>query len=70
MMDQGLCFLIPEGNNAHLGLIATFIYLYDAFYSPGEGPVPFTYVSPRNATLANFRTDTLPVRRGLPSIAS
>ncbi|KAJ5197273.1 hypothetical protein N7449_007752 [Penicillium cf. viridicatum] len=26
-----------------LGLIAFFIYLFDAFYSPGEGPVPFTY---------------------------
>jgi len=24
-------------------MIAFFIYLFDAFYSPGEGPVPFTY---------------------------
>ena len=24
-------------------MIAVFIYLFDAFYSPGEGPVPFTY---------------------------
>ena len=30
-------------NRAHLGLIAFFIYLFDIFYSPGEGPVPFTY---------------------------
>jgi len=26
-----------------LGLVALFIYLFAAFYSPGEGPVPFTY---------------------------
>ncbi|KAF7947364.1 uncharacterized protein EAE97_004613 [Botrytis byssoidea] len=30
-------------SKAHLGLIATFIYIFAAFYSPGEGPVPFTY---------------------------
>jgi hypothetical protein len=24
-------------------LIAFFVFLFDAFYSPGEGPVPFTY---------------------------
>lgn len=24
-------------------MITFFIYVYDAFYSPGEGPVPFTY---------------------------
>ena len=24
-------------------MIAFFVYLFDAFYSPGEGPVPFTY---------------------------
>ena len=43
LLAAGFCFWIPEGNNARLGLIATFIYLFDAFYSPGEGPVPFTY---------------------------
>ncbi|OCL08590.1 hypothetical protein AOQ84DRAFT_221733 [Glonium stellatum] len=43
LLATGLCFLIPEGSKAHLGLIATFIYLFAAFYSPGEGPVPFTY---------------------------
>lgn len=26
-----------------LGVVAFFIYLFAAFYSPGEGPVPFTY---------------------------
>jgi hypothetical protein len=27
----------------HLALMALFIYLFAIFYSPGEGPVPFTY---------------------------
>ncbi|KAK3048656.1 hypothetical protein LTR09_009965 [Extremus antarcticus] len=43
LLAAGLCFYIPIENAAHLGLIATFVYIYDAFYSPGEGPVPFTY---------------------------
>ena len=35
----------PEGtlNPARLGVVATFIYIFAMFYSPGEGPVPFTY---------------------------
>ncbi|UZJ56265.1 hypothetical protein CBS101457_005585 [Exobasidium rhododendri] len=28
---------------ARLGVVATFIYIFAMFYSPGEGPVPFTY---------------------------
>ncbi|KAI4235958.1 MAG: hypothetical protein L6R40_006326 [Gallowayella cf. fulva] len=43
LLAAGLCFIIPEENRAHLGLIAFFIFLFAAFYSPGEGPVPFTY---------------------------
>jgi MFS family permease len=43
LLACGLCFLIPESSTAHLALVATFIYLFAAFYSPGEGPVPFTY---------------------------
>ncbi|KAK5070395.1 hypothetical protein LTS08_007775 [Lithohypha guttulata] len=43
LLAAGLCFYIPESSTAHLALIALFIYLFDAFYSPGEGPVPFTY---------------------------
>lgn len=38
-----MCFFIPDSSSAHLGLIALFIFLFAAFYSPGEGPVPFTY---------------------------
>ncbi|KAK7525899.1 sugar porter family MFS transporter [Phyllosticta citriasiana] len=43
LLAAGFCFWIPESSDAHLGLIAFFIYLFAAFYSPGEGPVPFTY---------------------------
>ncbi|PGH06335.1 hypothetical protein AJ79_06578 [Helicocarpus griseus UAMH5409] len=43
LLAAGMCFYIPEDNKAHLGLIAFFVYLFCAFYSPGEGPVPFTY---------------------------
>jgi len=43
MLAAGLCSLIPGTGGVHLGLMALFIYIYTAFYSPGEGPVPFTY---------------------------
>ncbi|KAL2003984.1 hypothetical protein VTN02DRAFT_1280 [Thermoascus thermophilus] len=43
LLAAGFCFWIPESSSAHLGLIALFVYLFGAFYSPGEGPVPFTY---------------------------
>lgn len=43
LLAAGLCYLIPSSSSAHLGLMALFIYLFAAFYSPGEGPVPFTY---------------------------
>lgn len=43
LLAAGMCFYIPTSSKAHLGLIALFVFLFDAFYSPGEGPVPFTY---------------------------
>ncbi|KAK2778110.1 hypothetical protein FQN53_001877 [Emmonsiellopsis sp. PD_33] len=43
LLAAGMCFYIPKENDAHIGLIAFFVYLFCAFYSPGEGPVPFTY---------------------------
>lgn len=43
LLAAGLCYLIPESSPAHLGLVALFVFLFAAFYSPGEGPVPFTY---------------------------
>jgi len=41
-----LCAGLIDGKTnptGELGGVALFIYLFAAFYSPGEGPVPFTY---------------------------
>jgi hypothetical protein len=43
LLAAGMVYFIPNTSRAHLGLVTLFIYIYDAFYSPGEGPVPFTY---------------------------
>lgn len=44
LLGAGLCFLIPESAGlVRIGLIAFFIYLFTAFYSPGGGPIPWTY---------------------------
>ncbi|KAJ5735526.1 uncharacterized protein N7483_000651 [Penicillium malachiteum] len=43
LLAAGFCFYIPGTGPAHQGLIALFIFLFAGFYSPGEGPVPFTY---------------------------
>jgi sugar porter (SP) family MFS transporter len=42
LLAAGLCTLVPS-NSVRTGLVALFVYLFAAFYSPGEGPVPFTY---------------------------
>lgn len=43
LLAAGFCFFIPGHSPAHLGMIALFVFVFAAFYSPGEGPVPFTY---------------------------
>ena len=43
LLACGFCFNLPQNSRAYLGLVTFFIYLFAAFYSPGEGPVPFTY---------------------------
>ncbi|KAK7757234.1 hypothetical protein SLS62_000783 [Diatrype stigma] len=45
LLAAGLCTLIPQDTHGSLktALVALFVYLFAAFYSPGEGPVPFTY---------------------------
>ncbi|KAF1816426.1 hypothetical protein P152DRAFT_388925 [Eremomyces bilateralis CBS 781.70] len=46
LLAAGLCYLIEpsvEDSKLRLGLVALFVYLFAAFYSPGEGPVPFMY---------------------------
>lgn len=43
LLAAGMSFYIPSTSSAHLGIIALFVFLFEAFYSPGEGPIPFTY---------------------------
>ncbi|WYZ41060.1 hypothetical protein EsH8_IV_001401 [Colletotrichum jinshuiense] len=42
LLAAGLCTLIAPGIT-RTALVSLFVYLFGAFYSPGEGPVPFTY---------------------------
>lgn len=42
LLAAGFSNLISS-EKTRLGVVAFFIYLFTAFYSPGEGPVPFTY---------------------------
>ncbi|KAK3346139.1 hypothetical protein B0T25DRAFT_269935 [Lasiosphaeria hispida] len=42
LLAAGLCTLLEQGTT-RTALVALFVYLFAAFYSPGEGPVPFAY---------------------------
>ncbi|KIP02928.1 hypothetical protein PHLGIDRAFT_130455 [Phlebiopsis gigantea 11061_1 CR5-6] len=42
LLMTGFAFWIPEGTG-RLAVVALGIYLFGIAYSPGEGPVPFTY---------------------------
>jgi sugar porter (SP) family MFS transporter len=42
LLMTGFAFWIPEGTG-RIAVVALGIYLFDCAYSPGEGPVPFTY---------------------------
>ncbi|OLN96088.1 putative polyol transporter 2-like protein 2 [Colletotrichum chlorophyti] len=43
MLFAGVSFHIP--GNARVGVVALFLMLFAAAYSPGLGPIPFTYAS-------------------------
>lgn len=43
LLAAGMSFYIPEGETARLALIAVFIFIFVAFYAPGEGPCAFVY---------------------------
>lgn len=44
LLAAGLCTLISEDTgDLRTALVCLFVFLFGAFYSPGEGPVPFTY---------------------------
>lgn len=40
LLAAGLCFLMPTENSSRVPLIAFFIYLFTAFYSPGMSSTP------------------------------
>jgi len=42
LLAAGACCFVTD-QQTQLGTVALFIYIFAAFYSPGEGPVPFTY---------------------------
>lgn len=43
LLAAGLCTLIPQSTGLNTVFVALFVYLFAAFYSPGEGPVPYPY---------------------------
>ncbi|KAM0790923.1 hypothetical protein ACM66B_004230 [Microbotryomycetes sp. NB124-2] len=43
LLMVGMAFFIPEESTARIAVVALGIYLHCMAYSPGEGPVPFTY---------------------------
>jgi len=43
LLAAGFSFYTAPDSPARVPLIAFFVFLFAAFYSPGEGPVPFTY---------------------------
>lgn len=43
LLFTGFSFYIPEDSKARVACIALGIYGFGIVYSPGEGPVPFTY---------------------------
>lgn len=42
LLTAGMCFFI-NNLKTRVGAVAAFVFIFAAFYSPGEGPVPFTY---------------------------
>lgn len=42
LLAAGFCSLV-KASGAHVVLVAFFVFLFTAFYSTGEGPVPFTF---------------------------
>jgi MFS family permease len=43
LLAAGMSFYAPEGSETRLALIAFFVFIFCAFYSPGEGPCAFVY---------------------------
>lgn len=43
LLFTGFSFWGPDGSKLRVGLVTTGMYLFEIFYGPGMGPVPFTY---------------------------
>ncbi|CAK7244377.1 MAG: hypothetical protein STHCBS139747_005915 [Sporothrix thermara] len=43
LLFAGFSFWIPADSDARVACVALGVYLFGIVYSPGEGPVPFTY---------------------------
>ena len=43
LIGAAFAFKISPESGAHIGVITLFVILFAIFYSPGLGPVPFTY---------------------------
>ena len=63
LLAAAFCFKIPTLSHAHLPVLALFVYLFSAFYSPGEGPVPFTYSAEAFPLFHRGMKDVAPLSR-------
>lgn len=43
LLWTGFSFFLPVHTTKRTAMITTGMYLYEVFYSPGMGPVPFSY---------------------------
>lgn len=43
LLWTGMSFFLPLHTTKRTAMITTGMYLYEVFYSPGMGPVPFSY---------------------------
>lgn len=60
LLAAGLCFLIDESSSARIPLIAFFIYLFTAFYGPGEYQILSTLPMLTAQAWAHYRPSTSP----------
>jgi hypothetical protein len=71
LVVAGCCFLLPTDVSARVPLIAFFVYLFTAFYSPGEFFLRKFPPAPSFLTFTGrYRSGALRLRsRVLPTIA-
>ncbi|CAG8283231.1 unnamed protein product [Penicillium salamii] len=45
LLAAGCCYLIPDVGTTRLAMMALFIFIFAAFYAPGQGPVAYPYAA-------------------------